>query len=96
MRLLLDKHILLWWLEKSPSLTREARDLIADPENTVFISAITYWELWLKHSLRKLRLPPEFEDAIADGSFEDLPLTAAHTREVANLPWHHRDPFTAC
>lgn len=59
----------------------------------MFISAITYWELWLKHSLRKLRLPPEFEEAIADGSFEDLPLTAAHTREVANLPWHHRDPF---
>ena len=70
-----------------------ARRLISDPDNTVFVSAVSLWEIWLKQSLGKLRLPPDFEEKLAGESFESLPLTAAHTREVALLPWHHRDPF---
>jgi len=53
------------------------------------------WEIGLKVSLGKLRLPTEFETRLsADESFEHLPLTATHGRGVADLPWHdHRDPF---
>jgi PIN domain nuclease of toxin-antitoxin system len=93
MRLLLDTHILLWWLADSPSLADQARELIADPDNAVFVSAVTLWEIWLKQSLGKLQLPSDFEEKLAGESFESLPLLAAHTREVASLPWHHRDPF---
>jgi PIN domain nuclease of toxin-antitoxin system len=93
MRLLLDTHILLWWLADSPSLSDRARELIADPDNAVFVSAVSLWEIWLKQSLGKLRLPSDFEQRLAGESFESLPLLAAHTREVASLPWHHRDPF---
>ena len=57
--------------------------LISDPENAVFVSAVSLWEIWLKESLGKLRLPAGFERK----------LTAAQTRYVARLPWHHRDPF---
>ena len=93
MRILLDTHLLLWWLEASPSLSAHAREMIRDPENTVFVSAVSLWEIWLKQSLGKLRLPVEFNERLAAESFESLPLTASHARQVALLPWHHRDPF---
>jgi len=93
LRILLDTHLLLWWLDGSPSLTGQARALISDPGNTVFVSAVSLWEIWLKESLGKLRLPPDFETKLARESFESLPLTAAQARQVALLPWHHRDPF---
>ena len=93
MRLLLDTHLLLWWLEGSPWLSAEARETIRDPENTVFVSAVSLWEIWLKQSLGKLRLPADFTERLAAESFESLSLMAAHTRQVALLPWFHRDPF---
>ena len=93
MRLLLDTHILLWWLANSASLSDRARELIADPDNAVFVSAVSLWEIRLKQSLGKLQLPSDFEERLAGESFESLPLLAAHAREVASLPWHHRDPF---
>ena len=93
MKLLVDTHVLLWWLDDNPSLSAQARSLIGDPQNTVFLSAVSLWEIWLKQSLGKLRLPADFEARLAMEDFEALPLTAAHTRQVALLPWHHRDPF---
>lgn len=67
--------------------------MIRDPGATIFVSAVTYWEIYLKASLGKLRLPPDFAEVVAEEWFENLPLTAAHAREVGRLPWHHRDPF---
>ncbi|MFN7937350.1 MAG: type II toxin-antitoxin system VapC family toxin [Bryobacteraceae bacterium] len=93
MKILLDTHLILWWLADNPLLSQQARALISDPENTVFLSAVSLWEIWLKMSLDKLRLPPDFEAKLAAESFENLPLTAVHTRHIASLPWHHRDPF---
>jgi PIN domain nuclease of toxin-antitoxin system len=93
LRILLDTHLLLWWLEGSPSLSAQARELIRDPENTVFVSAVSLWEIWLKESLGKLRLPADFTGRLAAESFESLPLLASHPRQVSLLPWRHRDPF---
>ena len=93
MRILLDTRVLLWWLEGSPSLSAQARELIRDPENTVFVSAVSLWEIWLKQSLGKLRLPVDFTGRLAAESFESLPLLASHPRQVSLLPWRHRDPF---
>lgn len=93
MRILLDTHLLLCWLAASPPLSTQARDMIRDPENTVFVSAVSLWEIWLKQSLGKLRLPSDFTERLAAESFESLPLMASHPRQVALLPWHHRDPF---
>lgn len=77
----------------SPSLPREARELIAAPDNQIFVSAVSLWEIWLKEGLGKLRLPSDFEDRLAVNTFESLPLTSLQTRRVALLPWHHRDHF---
>ena len=93
MKLLLDTHILLWWLADDPALKPQARELIADPNNAIFLSSVTLWEIWLKHSIGKLTLPPDFEERLANEDFESLPLAAAHTKGVASLPWLHRDPF---
>ena len=78
MRILLDTHLLLWWLEASPSLSTQAREMICDPQNTVFVSAVSLWEIWLKQSLGKLRLPGDFTERLAAESFENLPLMASH------------------
>jgi PIN domain nuclease of toxin-antitoxin system len=92
-RILLDTHLLLWWLEANPSLSAQARKMISDPENTVFVSAVSLWEIWLKQSLGKLRLPADFSERLAAESFECLPLTGSQTSQVSLLPWRHRDPF---
>ena len=93
MRLLLDTHLLLWWVTDSRDLGREARALIADPNNAIFVSTVSLWEIWLKHSIGKLRVPPDFDKRLAGESFEILPLNGVHARTVAELPWLHRDPF---
>jgi PIN domain nuclease of toxin-antitoxin system len=93
LRILLDTHLLLWWLEANPLLSNNAIDLIRDPENTVFVSAVSLWEIWLKQSIGKLRLPPDFNRRLAAEPFESLPLKASQTQQVSVLPWWHRDPF---
>jgi PIN domain nuclease of toxin-antitoxin system len=92
-KLLLDTHLLLWWLSNSRHLPAQARQLIGDPNNTIFVSAVSLWEVWLKSSIGKLRVPSGFAKKLAAEPFEDLPLRAEHTPAVAMLEWHHRDPF---
>jgi PIN domain nuclease of toxin-antitoxin system len=93
LKILLDTHVLLWWLADSPSLSGQARALITDPANAVFVSAVSHWEIRLKESLGKLRLPRDFEERLGAEFFESLPLTSSQARQVALLPWHHRNPF---
>jgi PIN domain nuclease of toxin-antitoxin system len=92
-KFLLDTHLLLWWLSNSPLLPDQARRLIGDPNNTIFVSAVSLWEIWLKSSIGKLRVPSGFGRKLAAEPFEDMPLRAEHTPAVATLEWHHRDPF---
>jgi len=93
LKLLLDTHILLWWLDANPTLSQEAIRLIRDPENTIFVSAVSLWEIWLKQSVGKLRLPANFLDRLAGEAFESLPLTAVQTVRIGQMEWVHRDPF---
>jgi len=92
-KFLLDTHLLLWWLSNSPLLPAQARQLIADPANAIFVSAVTHWEVWLKSSIGKLRVPSGFAQKLAAEPFGALPLRAEHTQAVAMLEWRHRDPF---
>jgi PIN domain nuclease of toxin-antitoxin system len=92
-KFLLDTHLVLWWLSNHPLLPTEARQLIGDPGNTIFVSAVSVWEVWLKSSIGKLVVPSGFAEKLAAEPFADLPLSAAHTPALAMLEWHHRDPF---
>ena len=93
MNLLLDTHALLWWLNDDPTLADSARAAIADPENTVFLSAVVVWEIRIKESIGKLDLPDDFAEVLDGQRFAELPITVAHAHAVAELPAIHRDPF---
>jgi PIN domain nuclease of toxin-antitoxin system len=93
-RLLLDTHILLWWLADDRALPQSARALIAEPENEVFVSAISLWEIAIKSRLGKLRADVEqVREATIAGDFAPLPFRLEHSVEVARLPDLHQDPF---
>lgn len=93
MNLLLDTHVLLWWLDDNPALGAAARTAICDPENAVFVSAIVVWEIRIKQALGKLEIPEDFRSALEAQPFSPLPVTAEHAHGVATLPDVHRDPF---
>lgn len=93
MRLLLDAHVLLWWLADHPSLPPEARTAIAEPGNEVLVSAATVWEIAIKQAAGRLDAPTDLLDALATNDFGPLPITATHAAAAAALPSHHLDPF---
>lgn len=93
MNLLLDTHVLLWWLDDHPTLSKKARTTIADPENLVLISAAVIWEIRIKQALGKLEIPRNFRNVLDRQPFEMLDITAHHAHAVGDLPAHHRDPF---
>ena len=93
MRLLLDAHALLWWLADDPDLDTDARALIADPANEVFVSAATVWEIAIKRALGKLDAPLGLAGALDALGFTGASVTAADAERAGGLDPHHRDPF---
>ena len=97
MRLLLDTHAFLWWVLDDPQLSQPARIAIMNPENQLFFSAVSSWEISIKASLGKLALPKQpqqfFQQQLANNRFQRLPITVEHTVAIYQLPHHHRDPF---
>lgn len=96
MRILLDTHLLLWSVASSRRLSREARSLILDTANEVFYSAASVWEVAIKSALRRRDFnadPAALVQALAQGGFSELPVTAEHAARVWGLPAIHRDPF---
>ena len=91
MNLLLDTHVVLWWAEDR-SLSVDAIAAIADPENEVYVSAASIWEMSIKQARGKLHVDDAVYDVHLDG-FEPLPITHAEARIAGALPDHHRDPF---
>lgn len=94
MRLLLDTHILLWWLLDDRKLTKETERYISSSENEVFISPVSTWEIAIKQSIGRLTIDlKEFDQAIQKSGLSVLSITMPHTLAVASLPMHHTDPF---
>ena len=93
MRVLLDTHAFLWWLEASPALSATARSAIADPANEVLISIASLWEMTIKQALGKLNFPADPETVLRDEGFVVLPIGFTHLRRLGTLPHLHRDPF---
>ena len=93
MNLLLETHVLLWWLDDNPTLSKKARDAIANGSNVVFVSAAVIWEIRIKQALGKLQIPKDFESVLNQQALEMLAVTTEHAHAIAHLPFHHRDPF---
>ncbi len=92
MRLLLDTHVLLWWLADDPALSKQARGLIAN-EPEVFASAASAWEIAIKQALGKLEAPEDLLTALEAGGIRRLPIDVEHAAVAGALPRHHDDPF---
>ncbi|MDE0160755.1 MAG: type II toxin-antitoxin system VapC family toxin [Acidimicrobiaceae bacterium] len=91
MNLLIDTCTLLWWANKD-RLSPAVSQAVADPDNRVWVSAASVWEIGIKQSLGRLTVRGDL-DAVLEEDFEHLPITFAHARRAAQLPLHHRDPF---
>ena len=97
MRVLLDTHALLWWLDGDRRLSPRARKSIADEKNIVLVSAVSAWEITTKFRIGKL---PGAAEVAADAAgcvsrqgFESLDITILHAQRAGRLPGAHRDPF---
>jgi PIN domain nuclease of toxin-antitoxin system len=93
MNLLLDTHVLLWWLSDNPTLSEKSRTAITDAKNLVYISAVSVWEIRIKEALNKLRIPANFKSILADQHFDLLDITHEHAHAIKDLPALHSDPF---
>ncbi|MEW5920436.1 MAG: type II toxin-antitoxin system VapC family toxin [Bacillota bacterium] len=97
MKVLLDTHTFLWWISDNPQLSDEARKLISNGENILFLSAASGWEIAIKTGLGKLTLPADITSFIMGqmhlNSITPLPVELNHALHVYTLPKLHRDPF---
>jgi PIN domain nuclease of toxin-antitoxin system len=92
-KLLLDTHAALWFLSGDERLSESARRHLIDDANPVLLSAAVVWEISIKRSLGKLRVPGEYLSLLLDAGVQPLPVTVEHATAVEALPPHHRDPF---
>ncbi len=94
MKVLLDTHILLWWLADDRRLSKMARTVLADPANEVFVSVVSLWELAIKTASGKLDVSvAEVAAVLKEGDYSVLPVHERHVLSLAGLPPHHGDPF---
>jgi len=97
LRLLLDTHALLWVLEGNERLSPAAAEALGDPANEKLVSAVSAYEICLKHRLGKLpgaaALATCFEATIAGIDCTPLPIALAHAALAGSLDPGHRNPF---
>ena len=97
MRLLLDTHALIWWLAGDPLLSANAKAAVFDPENDVFVSAASAWEIATKFRIGKLpsagALARDVRGPLANQGFLELPITLQDGHAAGSLSNPHRDPF---
>lgn len=93
MRILLDTHIYLWWLQDHPKLSKLAREKIISATE-VYVSSASIWEASIKIGIGKLEADiAELVAQIAQNGFLELPVYARHAMQLMRLPEIHRDPF---
>ncbi len=97
MSLLLDTQALLWFVLDDDRLSNKARESIESTDGLVFVSPANFWEIAIKISLGKYALPAPFaafwDDQMLINDLVLLPISISHTARIAELPFHHRDPF---
>lgn len=96
MKLLLDTHILLWVAQGSEQLSNKARSLIENPENQLYFSAASLWEISIKNKLGRADFKVDLavlRRNLLDNGFEEMAINSAHAIGVDALPNIHKDPF---
>lgn len=97
MKLLLDTHTFLWFVNDNLKLSDRLKDLIEDTNNVSYLSMASLWEMSIKSNLGKLTLNPNYEEfvdrEVTTSTIQLLNIELEHLKINATLPFHHRDPF---
>jgi len=96
MNLLIDTHVVIWFITEDDQLPDNVRELIEDAGNTCFVSIASLWEMGIKYSLGKLDLKADLKkvfELIDQSGLTILPITTTHILTNSVLDFHHRDPF---
>ena len=97
MNLLLDSHTFIQWRDEPTKLSPTAFAEISNPNNEVFLSVVTVWELQIKIAINKFTIKGGMENAVKDeqqnNGFQILPIELSHALYLENLPLYHKDPF---
>jgi PIN domain nuclease of toxin-antitoxin system len=95
--LLLDTCTFLWWVADDAHVPETVRTRLRDPEEQVFLSSVSVWEVCLKFALGRLPLPVAPADYVPDRrkrlGIAPLSLDETDVVNVTKLPSLHRDPF---
>ena len=96
MKLLLDTHLLLWAATAPQRLSVEAQGLFSDPDNALYFSAVSIWEVAIKRGLDRPDFQLDvrsFRRGLIDNGYIELPMSSLHAVAIDILPAVHRDPF---
>ncbi len=96
MRLLFDTHVIIWYFERSPALSVKAKSFIENPNNDLYVSIASIWEMSIKVNLGKLKLAypiRDVTDKLRDKGVAFIPIYEERAISAGMLPLHHRDPF---
>ncbi len=96
MKYLLDTHIILWSALDVKKLSRKAKIILENPDNVLYFSPISLWEISIKHAKHPEQMPITSErakDLALKMGFIELPVRSRHGVDIANLPEIHNDPF---
>ncbi len=97
MNLLIDSHTFAWWRDEPRKLSPVAFAEISNPNNDIFLSVVTVWELQIKIALNKFAIKGGLQNTVNDeqqnNGFQILPVELSHALYLENLPLHHKDPF---
>jgi PIN domain nuclease of toxin-antitoxin system len=96
MRYLIDTHVLIWYLNGDNALPEKYAGLMRNPENKLYLSMVSIWELTIKMSSKKLECDKniqEIEEYILSKDYEIINVSFAHLKTLFDLPKHHGDPF---
>ncbi len=96
MKYLIDTHILIWYMEGNAKLKDTEITIIDNPENLIYISNVSLWEMTIKSSLKKLDLfvpVLEMQNFFTEKGFQLHSFNYQHLNILHSLPFHHGDPF---
>lgn len=90
---LLDTQTFIWWMVNSRRLRGKIKEIISNPENAVFLSAASVWEIVIKTKIGKFKPPKSWKETIYKSRFEILPIYLEPLFILEGLPLYHKDPF---
>jgi len=90
--LLLDTHVVFWWLTDDSTLSDEIKTTL-DQEPDVYVSAVTIWEVTIKQSTGRILGPADLAEQICNKGFRELQISFQHAKTAGRLPLIHKDPF---